>query len=131
MKRAFFLFISFFWVVLPTNYQAEANTILTCEVIRTKGDHEKLEFVRYENVFMTFIINLEKETVTRVYKIGSDQYRYDYKIVLSNSQYLVGFEKFTPDWVSLVTINLEKKAVNTTYSGYGGTKNTFSVGQCA
>ena len=131
VRREVFLFISIFLSVVLTNYQARADTIFTCEVIRTKGDHEKLEFDIFKNSMQTIIINWENETITRVYKIDAKQFRYDYQLVKSNNRYLVGYDKLTADWVSMITVNLEKKVFNTIYIGYGGIENTLSVGQCS
>ena len=131
LRREVFLFISIFLSVVLTNYQVRADTTLTCEVIRVGGDHEKLKLETYENSFETIIINLETETITRIYKIDTNQFMYDYTIVVSDNQYLVGVENFTGDWVSMITVNLEKKVFNTIYLGYGGIENTLSVGQCS
>ena len=131
LRREVFLFISIFLSIVLTNYQARADTILSCEAIIVKGDHENLKFLTYDNSFQTIIINLETETITRVYKKNTNQFRYEYTIVASDNQYLVGLYKLTADWVSMITVNLEKKVFNTIYLGDGGTKNTLSVGQCS
>ena len=127
LRRDVFLFISIFLSVVLTNYQVRADTTLTCEVIRVKGDHEKLKLDTYENSFETIIINLETETITRI----GEYFDYDYTIVASDNQYLVGLEKLTADWISMITVNLEKKVFNAIYLGYGGIQNTLSVGQCS
>ena len=131
LRREVFLFISIFLSVVLTNYQARADTILTCDVIRVKGDYEKLALETYENSFQTIIINLETETITRVYKIVGSQLRYDYTIIASDNQYLVGYETLVADRVSMITVNLEKKVFSTIYLGKGGIENTLSVGQCS
>ena len=131
LRREVFLLISIFLSVVLTNYQARADTILSCEVISVKGNHKKLKFYTYDNSFQTIIINLETETITRVYKKDTRQFRYDYTIVASDNQYLVGLQELTADWVSMITVNLEKKVFNTIYLGNGGIENTLSVGQCS
>ena len=130
MLREKFFIHSIFLSVVLTNCQALADTILTCEVIRVSGDHEK-KFNTFEKSFQTIIINLETETITRVYKVNGSQLRYDYTIVVSDNQYLVGFENLSGDWVSMITVNLEKKVFNTIYLGHGGIENTLSIGQCS
>ena len=131
LRRKVFLFTSIFLSVVLTNCQALADTILTCQVIRVSGDHEKLKFNTFEKSFQTIIINLETETITRVYKVNGSQLRYDYTIVASDNQNLVGYEMLVADWVTMITVNLEKKVFNTIYLGHGGIENTLSIGQCS
>lgn len=128
MKRFFVLSL---FLVLQAMPQAHATILLSCEVLRMKGDHSTLEVVNYENSFQTVIVDLEDEMITRVYKVGDDQFKYEYKIMISDNVHLVGVEHFKPEWVSVINLNLEEKSFSSYYSGYGGTANTLSVGQCA
>ena len=122
--------VLFFLIFLKVS-QVNAETFLTCEVIRVKGDYKTLKLKEYPNSFETIIVDRKKKLITRLYKIADKQMKYEYQITNSSTKYLVGVEKFSPDWVSIITVNLENKVFNTYYGGYGGTSNTLSVGQCS
>jgi len=127
IKNKYAIFLKVFLLNLLFMHNAQAKDIYTCEAKSVGGNRNSLEIQEYEKIYPTIII--EKNSLIYLYNRNNQQLKFEYKILNTKQNELVGIRNLKSDYVDLIHMNLKQKVFSTFIARR--TLNQMDFGKCS